>query len=69
VGTDEVRLEHSGFTPYHHAGVVLSLGQTIHLDIVLSAASASEEVTVRAQASAIDTMLKAILRNGSDAVN
>ena len=28
VGTYEVRVEHPGFAPYHHAGVVLSLGQT-----------------------------------------
>jgi hypothetical protein len=54
VGTYEVRVEHAGFAPYHHAGVVLSLGQTIHLDIVLSPASASEEVTVTAQPSALD---------------
>ena len=55
VGTYEVRLEHPGFAPYRHTGVVLSLGQTIHLDIVLSPASTSEEVTVSAQPSAIDT--------------
>ncbi len=54
VGTYEVRLEHPGFTPYRHTGVVLSLGQTIHLDIVLAPASASAEVTVSAQPSAID---------------
>jgi hypothetical protein len=33
----------------------LSLGQTVHLDIVLSPASASEKITVSAQPSAIDT--------------
>src|SRR5882724_3596704 len=55
VGTYEVRLEHPGFAPYRHTGVVLSLGQTVHLDIVLSLVSVSEEVTVRAQPSAIDT--------------
>jgi len=55
VGTYEVRVEHPGFAPYHHTGVVLSLGQTIHLDIVLSPASASEELTVTAQPSALDT--------------
>ena len=55
VGTYAVRLEHSGFAPYQHAGIVLSLGQTIHLDIVLAPASASEKVTVSAQPSAIDT--------------
>src|SRR4030088_2358372 len=40
VGTYEVRLEHHGFAPYLQTGVALSLGQTIHLDIVLSLASA-----------------------------
>src|SRR5713101_4642117 len=54
-GMYEVRLEHPGFAPYRHIGVVLSLGQTIHLDIVLSPGSASEKVTVSAQPSAIDT--------------
>jgi hypothetical protein len=55
VGTYEVRLEHPGFAPYRHTGLVLSLGQTVHLDIVLAPASASAEVTVSAQPSAIDT--------------
>ena len=55
VGTYEVRLEHPGFAPYRHTGVVLSLGQTVHLDIVLVPASASAEVTVNAQPPAIDT--------------
>jgi hypothetical protein len=55
VGTYEVRLDHPGFAPYRHAGVVLSLGQTIHLDIVLAPASASAEITVTDQPLAIDT--------------
>jgi carboxypeptidase family protein/TonB-dependent receptor-like protein len=55
VGTYEVRLEHPGFTPYRHTGLVLSLGQTIHLEIVLAPASASAEVTVNAQPLGIDT--------------
>jgi hypothetical protein len=55
VGTYEVRLERPDFAPYRHDGVVLSLGQTIHLDIVLVPASASAEVTVSAQPPAIDT--------------
>jgi hypothetical protein len=55
VGTYEVGVEQTGFAPYRHPGVVLSLGQTVHLDIVLSPASASEKVTVSAQPSAIDT--------------
>jgi hypothetical protein len=55
VGSYEVRLEQAGFAPYRQTGVVLSLGQTVHLDIVLSPASSSEKVTVSAQPSAIDT--------------
>src|SRR2546428_169963 len=55
VSTYEVAVEQAGFAPYRHTGVVLSLGQTVHLDIVLSPASASEKVTVSAQPSAIDT--------------
>src|SRR6266403_6207177 len=55
VGTYEAGVEQTGFAPYRHPGVVLSLGQTVHLDIVLSPASASEKITVGAQPSAIDT--------------
>jgi hypothetical protein len=55
VSTYEVRVEQMGFAPYRQTGVVLSLGQTVHLDIVLSPESASEKVTVSAQPSAIDT--------------
>jgi TonB dependent receptor/Carboxypeptidase regulatory-like domain/TonB-dependent Receptor Plug Domain len=54
VGMYEVRVEHPGFAPYRHTGVGLSLGQTVHLDIVLAPASASQEVTVSAQPSALD---------------
>jgi hypothetical protein len=55
VGTYEIRVEHAGFSPFQQTGVVLSLGQTVHLDIVLSPASAAEAVTVKAQPLAIDT--------------
>jgi len=55
VGAYEVRVEQAGFAPYQHTGVVLSLGQTVHLDIVISPASASERVTVSAQPSVVDT--------------
>ncbi len=61
IGTYEVRLEHPGFAPYRHTGVALSLGQTAHLDIVLVPASASEQVTVSAQPSAIDTSQTSVL--------
>ena len=55
VGTYEVRVEQTGFAPYRQAGVGASLGQTVHLDIMLAPASESEKVTVSAQPSAIDT--------------
>lgn len=61
IGTYEVHLEHPGFAPYRHTGVVLSLGQTVHLEIILSPASASVEVTVSAQPSAIDTSQTSVL--------
>src|SRR5215472_12729873 len=61
VGTYDVRVEQPGFAPYEQTGVVVRLGQTSHLDIVLSPASASEKVTVSAQASAIDTSQTAVL--------
>src|SRR5260370_21759354 len=54
VGIYEVRVEQTGFAPYRQAGVGASLGQTVHLDIVLAPASASEQVTVNAQPSSLD---------------
>jgi len=54
VGTYEVRVEETGFAPYRQTGLGASLGQTVHLDIVLAPASASEQVTVNAQPSSLD---------------
>src|SRR6266436_4123851 len=54
VGSYEVRVEQTGFATYRQAGVGASLGQTVHLDIMLAPASESEKVTVSAQPSAID---------------
>src|SRR5207244_2547699 len=54
VGTYGVRVDESGFAPYRHTGLGGSLGQTVHLDIVLAPASASEKVTVNAQPSSLD---------------
>src|SRR6266852_1088473 len=54
VGSYEVRVEQIGFAPYRQAGVGASLGQTVHLDIVLAPASASEQVAVNAQPSSLD---------------
>ena len=54
IGTYEVRVELAGFAPYRHTDVEARLGQTVHLDIVLAPASASEQVTVSAQPSSLD---------------
>src|SRR5712671_5304079 len=54
VGIYEVRVDQTGFALYRQAGVGASLGQTVHLDIVLAPASASEQVTVNAQPSSLD---------------
>src|SRR5207302_2893060 len=53
-GTYEVRVEQTGLAPYRQASVGASLGQTVHLDIVLAPASASEQVAVNAQSSSLD---------------
>src|ERR1700687_3905474 len=39
VGTYEVRVEQTGSAPYRQVGVGASLGQTVHLDIMLAPAS------------------------------
>jgi hypothetical protein len=54
VGTYELRVEQTGFATYRQAGVGASLGQTVHFDIVLVPASASQQVTVNAQPSSLD---------------
>jgi hypothetical protein len=54
VGTYEVLVSLAGFTPYHHAGVTLPLGGTVHLDIVLQSGGVNTQVTVTAQPPAID---------------
>src|SRR5438132_8130957 len=61
VGTYEVRVEETGFAPYRQTGVGASLGQTVHLDIVLAPASASEQVTVNAQPSLLDPSQSAVV--------
>src|SRR5258708_13046140 len=45
VGIYEVRVDQTGFAPYRQAGVGPSLGQTVHLEIVLSPASPPEQMT------------------------
>src|SRR5262249_52537059 len=54
VGTYEVRVDRSGFAPYRHAGVVLAIGQTVHLAIELQPAAIVEAVTVTTQPPALD---------------
>jgi hypothetical protein len=53
-GTYEVSVSQPGFGPYKHAGVVLPLGVTVHLDIVLQSGGVTTQVTVTAQPAAID---------------
>lgn len=55
VGSYEVRLDQAGFAPYLRTDITLSLGQTLHLDVVLSPASATQQVRVSAQVSGLDT--------------
>ena len=54
VGTYEVRVSSSGFTPYTHAGVTLAIGQTARMLIVLRPAGVIEEVSVTAQPPPLD---------------
>ena len=61
VGSYEVRVEQTGFAPYRQAGVRASLGQTVHLDIVLAPASASEQVTVNSQPSSLDSSQSSVV--------
>jgi len=55
VGSYEVRLEHAGFAPYRRTDITLSLGQTLHLAIVLSPASTTAQIRVSAPVSGLDT--------------
>jgi len=54
VGTYEVRAEQPGLALYRHTGVVLALGATVHLEITLVPASATAQVSVSAQPTALD---------------
>jgi len=54
IGSYEVRLDLAGFAPYRHADLDLTLGQTLHLDVVLVPASISEKVTVNAEERTFD---------------
>src|SRR5260221_707943 len=55
VGIYEASVEQTHFAIYRHAGIQVSLGQTVYLNIVLAPASESASVTVNAQPSVMDT--------------
>jgi outer membrane receptor for ferrienterochelin and colicin len=54
VGVWEVEVRQPGFATYKHAGVMLQLGATSHLDIVLQPPGVTTQVTVTAQPPAVD---------------
>jgi hypothetical protein len=53
-GTYAVSASQPGFGPFKHAGVMLPLGATVHLDIVLESEGVTTQVMVTAQPPAID---------------
>src|SRR5665213_2566783 len=55
VGTYEVRVDHAGFAPYRRGEIDLTLGETLHLPIVMIPASSTEKITVNAQPEIVDT--------------
>src|SRR5262249_40486471 len=61
VGTYEVRVEYAGFAAYRQTGVVLTLGQTLHLKIVLSPSSGTDTITVKAEPFVIDNSLTSVV--------
>lgn len=54
VGTYEITAGLTGFASYSHAGVILQVGSTAHLEITLQSATVNTQVTVTAQPAAID---------------
>lgn len=61
VGNYEVSVSHSGFAPYRQSSFGLDLGQVVRLNIVLTLAAASQQVTVNAQPSAIDVSQSSVV--------
>lgn len=55
VGSYEVSVTLSGFSPYTQRGIVLSVGQTATVDVKLQLAAVSQQVTVHANASMVTT--------------
>ncbi len=64
VGIYELRVERTGFAQYQHAGIQVSLGQTVFIDVVLVLASESASVTVNAQPSVMDTSQSSVSGSG-----
>ena len=54
-GSYDIEVSQPGFAPYHRTGVQVGLGETLRLSIVLNPASASTQLTVTSQPSALDT--------------
>lgn len=61
VGAYEVSVSHSGFAAYRQSSFDLDLGQVVHLNVVLTLESASQQVTVNAQPSAIDVSQSSVV--------
>lgn len=61
VGNYEVIASHSGFAAYKQSSFDVDLGQVVRLNIVLALASASQQVTVNAQPSAIDVSQSSVV--------
>lgn len=61
VGSYEVRVDQAGFAPYKHADLDLTLGQTVHLDVVLVPASQSTQVNVNAEQQTFDVSQASIV--------
>jgi hypothetical protein len=54
VASYEVSVSQPGFAPYRHEGITVSLGSTVHLDVLLQSAGVTTQVTVSGQPPAID---------------
>ena len=61
VGNYEVSVSHSGFAPYRQSSFGLDLGQVVRLNVMLTLAAASQQVTVNAQPSAIDVSQSSVV--------
>jgi Carboxypeptidase regulatory-like domain len=55
VGTYSVSVEHEGFAPEHRTGIVVTVGQTVHLKFVLAVGQVEQAVTVADVPQGVDT--------------